>query len=169
MQKKISAKEETVSVLKDHLPPLVLVLKGAYCFKYKKFSEVNEKMQSIINKCFIAQTTAVKFQLTQDKDEIKAFMHVGRKNEDKWDWEKSKLHDGELAEILLVLEGKKEGVNFFHKFNGDSKQIYVNRDKRDGKAVWFKIQKLQKPLIPPEQRVLKVLLEWMIMRKNMVM
>lgn len=116
----------------------------------------------ILNKCFMAKTTAFKVQLTKDKE---CYFHTGQKSADKWSWVKAKMNTAELGMILKVLKGEKNSTSFYHKFNEKETKIWVNR-KED--YVFIRIEKISKSLTEGEQEELKVLLEYIILRKNLI-
>jgi len=73
------------------------------------------------------------------------------------------MGDNELAEIVRVLLGKVTQVSFFHKYNGNDTQIWVN--KKD-KYFFIKVKELSKSFSTGEREVLRVLLENIIWKMN---
>jgi len=94
--------------------------------------------------------------LNSDRD---CYFQWGWKTPAGWAWKKVKFNDAELGEILLVLEGLKEKVAFFHSFEGregkTTTQIWINRS---GGYCTFKVKECSKGLNEGEQRVLQQLL-----------
>ena len=56
-----------------------------------------------------------------------SWLQVGRKSNGAWGWEKAKLSDTEIAEMLLVLDRAQEQASWFHKFEGKETKISVTR------------------------------------------
>ena len=119
----------------------------------------------IINKSFMSKTSCFKLQLS-GKD---CYIHTGKKNNDKWEWKKAKFNDDELGQLILFLSAQEKTVSFYHVFEGRKIQIYFNRSEYNGSTVISPvIDKLTgKPLSKGEQVVLKLLLQEIIVRKNL--
>ncbi|MGV8169268.1 MAG: hypothetical protein ACP5N3_04400 [Candidatus Nanoarchaeia archaeon] len=127
-------------------------------------------MKLVINKAFFGKNNCLKAALN---DAGEFYFHFGtpkpgqvQESESSWNWKKVKMHDGELADILLVLEGKKESVAFFHDFKGEKTQIWVS--KKDN-FLFIKIKEVNKSLTEQEQIVLRELLKYCVLRMNLVL
>jgi len=117
----------------------------------------------LINKAFFGKNTVLKIQYHKEKKQ--AYIHAGKKTLDaKWTWNKVKFSDSELGMILNVLSGKTEKISFFHKFNGNKKQIWINKDNG---ILFFKIDDISKSLTLGEQEVMKILLQKIILMMNL--
>ena len=96
-------------------------------------------------------------------------MHIGKdvseslNNQSKYQWEKAKLSDLEIADIARVLSNQIDKASFFHEYNGNKKQIWINT--RDG-SCFFRIRELSKSLSAAEQYVLLKILDKMIVLKT---
>lgn len=109
------------------------------------------------SKLFISKNSACRFQYSP---ELKAvFVSAGKKSEDQWTWQRAKMTDSELGEIIRVLDGSAEKVSFFHKFHDKETKIWVNRNEEN---VFIRVNDQSKPLSPGEQMVLKILLQGII-------
>jgi hypothetical protein len=90
-----------------------------------------EKPRMLINKSFFGKGNCFKFLLY---DNGNVLFHFGVEGKE-WKWKKVKMNDSELGEILLVLEGRKDSVSFFHSFGeGPSKkttQIWINKKEEN--------------------------------------
>jgi hypothetical protein len=89
----------------------------------------------------------------------KVFLDIGKKHGGAWAWDKAKLDDEEMGEILLVLEQQAEGASFFHTYGDKKTKIWVSR-KDD--HVYFRIDDRSKGLNPPQQRAMIELLRYAI-------
>jgi hypothetical protein len=122
--------------------------------------------QLVVNKPFFGKCNCLKATLN---DAGEFYFHFGTpKNqpaEQAWNWKKVKMNDGELADILLVLEGKKESAAFFHDYKGEKTQIWVSRKDN---FLFIKIREVNKSLAEQEQIVLRELLKYCILRMNLV-
>jgi len=121
---------------------------------------INNKL--VINKAFFGKENCLKLTLNRHGE---CYIHFGMldKKTNSWSWKKLKFNDAELGSMLLVLAGKKKSVAFFHSYKNTDTQIWVNRDKD---FVFFKIKEMSKSLSVGEQEVLRVLLEYMILRMS---
>lgn len=109
----------------------------------------------------MSKNNALKIQYNKDKNQI--FFHAGKKDNDKWNWIRSKFSDSEIGEILRVLNGKIDKCSFYHQYNGKAKRTWIN--KKNG-YLFFKIEDISKALNSGEQEVMKVLLEKVILLAN---
>lgn len=117
-------------------------------------------MKKLFGKDFFGKDNCLKAYLNEKLD---FYLEFGKKQKDSWSWKKVKMNDLELGEIILVLEDKKSSVAFFHNFNGDKTQIWVNKDK----FLFIKVKELSKSLSDGEQVVLRELLKHAVLRMNM--
>ena len=113
-----------------------------------------------MNKAFFGKNNCFKVLLNDNKE---CYLHFGIQKEDNYKWKKVKMSDIELGEILLVLRKEKNSVSFFHKYNGNDTQIWINR-KED--YFFIKVKELSKSFSPGEQEVLRILLEKTILEMN---
>ena len=122
------------------------------------------KTKTELSKCFIAKTSAFKVQLNSIGD---CYFHAGKKQEqgDKWDWIRSKINDAELGELLGLLQARNGAISFFHEFNGKTTKLWFNYNKD---VLFVKIETISKALSPAEQEVLRVLIEHIILRQNLI-
>ena len=128
--------------------------------------EMNQNLKQndyVINKAFFGKDNCLKVMLNGSGD---CYFHFGfmDKTKNAWIWKKIKFNDMELGSIVLVLDGRKKNVSFFHSFKDTKTQIWVSSDKD---YVFLKIKEMSKSLSQGEQQVLKVLLEYIILRINM--
>ena len=113
------------------------------------------------NKAFFGKTSCLK--ITQNTfGEV--YFHFGLDNKG-WTWKKVKFSDSELAQIIQVLKGTSNSVSFFHKFNNENTQIWINR--RDD-SVNFKTKHSSRTLFNGELLVLEIMLTNCILRSCMV-
>lgn len=129
---------------------------------------MTEAPKHLVKKSFFGKGNCFKFILY---DEGTVMFHFGTEN-GAWKWKKVKMNDAELGEILLVLEGRKEEISFFHSFGEGSEktttQIWVNT-KQDpkGRAFFIRVKELSKSFSEGEQRVLQALLGHALVRMNL--
>lgn len=122
---------------------------------------MNSSHKANIRKPFFGKDTCLVFQANGPAGKV--FLDVGKKEEDAWKWNKAKIDDEEMGEILLVLQGEAEEASFYHEFEGNTTKIWVNR-KQD--KVYFRIEGQSKALTPAQQAILKVLLREAIVTAN---
>ena len=121
----------------------------------KTDTEQSQNRSIKLDKCFFGQKSALKVQYNQDKSSI--YMGIGKKDEaDHWTWKNAKIKDTEAAEIIRVITGKIDGTSFYHTYNGNKTQIWVNRKEEQ---VFFKIDEFAKGLDTGEQEVLRIVLK----------
>ena len=116
-----------------------------------------------INKAFFGRENCLKLTLNRKGE---CYMHFGipDKKTKSWSWKKLKFNDSELGSMLLVLAGKKKSAAFFHSYNNIKTQIWINREND---FVFLKIKDMSKSLSIGEQEVLRVILEYIIIRMNL--
>ncbi len=117
-----------------------------------------------LSKCFIAKTSAFKVQLNSVGD---CYFHAGKKQEqgDKWEWHRAKMNDMECGQLLGLLKAREGSISFFHEFNGNATKLWFNYSKD---VLFAKIENISKALSPAEQEVLRVLIEHIILRQNII-
>ncbi|MCF7872469.1 hypothetical protein K9L97_05540 [Candidatus Woesearchaeota archaeon] len=116
----------------------------------------------ILSKAFFGKNNCLKAYLN---DKLDFYIEFGKMQDEKtWSWKKVKMNDDELGELLNVLEGKKNTINFFHDFKGDKTQIWTSMKD---KFFFIKVKEVNKSLNEGEQRVLLELLRYSILRMNM--
>ena len=115
-----------------------------------------------LQKAFFGKDNCLKVTLNKDLD---CYFEFGlpHKEGNGWNWKPVKFSDIELGEIILVLEGKKDSVSFFHDFKGDKTQIWV---KKTEKFFTIKVKELSKGLSDSEQTVLREILRHAVVRMN---
>lgn len=118
-------------------------------------------MKLVINKAFFGKGNCLKATLN---DAGEFYFQFGTEKGEEWNWKKLKMSDCELADILLILERKKESTAFFHDYNGQKTQFWVSR--KDNFA-FLKIKEVNKSLTEQEQILLAELLKYCILRMNL--
>jgi len=113
----------------------------------------------MIKKAFFGKTSCLKLQ--ENKGVV--YLHMGSKKGDSWEWEKLKMNEVELGDIIRVLNGRAERWSTVHVFNERQNKIWVDRSQ-DGKAVFFKVNDVTKAMSSGEQECMRVLLEECIVR-----
>lgn len=126
---------------------------------------IDKPVRVLLERAFFSQENVLKV-LVNNRNEC--YFQWGWKASNGWEWKKVKFNDAELGEILLVLDGIKEKVSFFHSF-GEGKgkmttQIWINRS---GGFCSFKVKESSKSLNAGEQKVLSVLLAQAIVMMNL--
>lgn len=125
--------------------------------------------RQLVKRSFFGKGNCFKYLLYDDGT---VMFHFGTEQGKEWSWKKVKMNDAELGEILLVLEGRKEDVTFYHSFGeGEKKtttQIWVNTKQEQGKKAFFiRVQELSKSFNQGEQRVLEALTNHSLVRMNL--
>ena len=82
------------------------------------------------------------------------WLQVGRKSGEAWDWQKAKLSDSEVGELLLVLDARQEQASWFHKFDGRESRISAARKEA---IVFVRINDFAAALVPGQQVAFGVL------------
>jgi hypothetical protein len=119
--------------------------------------------KTVFEKVFFGKDNAFKLNLN---DEGNVYFELGSKedNGDDWAWKSAKMSDEEIGEIINVLENNSPKASFYHEFEGDKTQIWVNRKD---KYVFVKIGERSKSLNEGQQTVLRELLTYAVLRSNM--
>lgn len=121
----------------------------------------------LLQRAFFTPESALKVMVNSNKE---CYFQWGWKTPAGWVWKKVKFNDAELGEILLVLEGRKERVSFYHSFDGrdgtTTTQVWVNRS---GEYCTLKVKECSKSLNAGEQRVLQQLLQHAIIMMSLTL
>lgn len=119
--------------------------------------------QTVFEKVFFGKDNAFKLNLNDEGD---LYFELGSKEDgsDGWAWKSAKMSDVEIGEIINVLENNSAKASFYHEFEGDQTQIWVNRKD---KYVFVKIGERSKSLNEGQQTVLRELLKYAVLRSNM--
>ncbi len=113
-----------------------------------------------IQKAFFGKDNCLKITLNY---KLECYFEFGTPGKESWNWKPVKFSDMELGEILLVLEGVKPKISFFHKYKEGQTQIWINKTDT---FFSIKVKELSKGLNPGEQVVLRELLKHIIVRMN---
>ena len=115
----------------------------------------------MMNKAFFGKTSCFKVQLNNKE----VYFHMGTLKGETWTWEKLKMNDMELGEIVRLLNGKTDQWSTVHKFKDNMNNIWMNRSD---KFVFVKINNTTKAMNTGEQEVLRILLERCVVAMNAV-
>ena len=115
-----------------------------------------------MSRAFFGKSSCFKVQYRQGN----CYFQMGKKSVDgKWSWDKLKMNDIELGEMVRLLNKGKEKMSAFHKFKAPSGTESENKlwisHAPDG-AVFVKINDVTKSMSDGEQEVLRILLERII-------
>ena len=80
-----------------------------------------------------------------------------------WNWEKVKMSDIELGEIIHLLNQEEGKCSFYHKFADSKTQIWCNKSKE---SFSIKVNDISKNLSIGEFEVFKIILTEAIKIKN---
>ena len=133
--------------------------KKASSLKLDKLEEKenSKKYDFIFEKVFFAKTTCFKIQISESRE---CYFHIGlNQNLEKWVWEKVKINENEIGEIIYSLSKIEHKTSFFHKFNNSNNQIWINKSE---KSLTIKINKVSKSFGIGEIEVLKIILKKII-------
>lgn len=119
--------------------------------------------KQVLERIFFGKDNAFKLNFTSEGN---TYFQLGVKEDDSWTWKKVKMNDIELGQIINVLENNAPKASFYHEFEGERTQIWVNRKD---KYVFIRIGKNSKGLNAGEQTVLRELLKHAVLRSNMVL
>ena len=112
----------------------------------------------MVSRAFFGKSSCFKVQFRQGN----CYFQMGKKTGEKWEWDKLKMNDVELGEIVRVLNKGKEKMSAFHKFKSPDGKESENKlwisHAPDG-AVFVKINDTTKSMSDGEQEVLRILLE----------
>lgn len=127
----------------------------------------DRKMQPLstslkLDKAFFGKINCIKLQMNEDND---IYFHMGLldKKTNNWNWEKVKMSDTELAEIVNLLKKPEGKCSFFHSFDKKTTQIWCNKSEN---SFSIKIKDVSKNLSVGEFELLRIILEECIRIKN---
>lgn len=121
--------------------------------KIEKKEEVGGLKKLKLNKSFFGKTSCFKVQMNSDNE---IYFHMGVLENNKWVWDKVKMSDMEVGEIVNILLKESGKCSFYHSFNGGKTQIWCNKSHDDFS---IKINNKSKKLNLGESQVLRVILE----------
>lgn len=104
-------------------------------------------------KVFFGKINCLKIQLNQKKE---VYFHMGILNKKQWSWEKVKMSDIELGDIVNLLKKEEGKCSFFHSFADKKTQIWCNKNIN---SFSIKIKDVSKNLTIGEFEVLRIFLE----------
>lgn len=112
-------------------------------------------MKLKLDKAFFGKINCLKIQMNDERD---VYFHMGLLNqkENTWNWEKVKMSEAELGEMINILKKETAKCAFYHKFNETTTQIWCNKTPT---AFSVKIKAVSKNLSIGEFEVLKIILE----------
>jgi ribonuclease HI len=124
--------------------------------KINNIDNNNSNSNLIVNKAFFGKINCLKVQLSKNKD---IYFHIGLLKNNSWDWEKVKMSDIEIGEIINILKKDRASCSFFHKFDKNTTQIWCRKDEN---SFNIKIKDKSKNLSIGEFEVLRIILEEII-------
>lgn len=106
-------------------------------------------------KAFFGKINCLKVQLNQNKE---IYFHMGLldKKLNQWNWEKVKMSDIELGELVNLLKKDDGKCSFYHSFGDKKTQIWCNKNES---SFSIKIKDISKNLSIGEFEVLRIFLE----------
>ena len=107
----------------------------------------------ILNKCFFGKITCLRVQINQKKE---FYIHMGILKNQNWLWDKIKLNEMEIGEIIYSLNQIEHKTSFFHKFNKSSSQVWINKSKE---KLTIKVNDVSKSFSVGEIEILKIILK----------
>lgn len=109
----------------------------------------------LLDKSFFGQINCFKVQLNSDKE---IYFHIGLLNKatNEWKWNKVKMAEVEIGQIIDLLLKEEGKCAFFHKYNNSQTQIWCNKSQR---GFSIKIKEFSKNLSIGEAQILKICLE----------
>lgn len=110
----------------------------------------------LIDEAFFGKINCLKIQFNNQKE---CYFHLGLDTKGKWDWQKVKMSNNELGEIIWLLKRDIGKCAFFHSFGTSKTQIWCNKSE---KGFSIKVDKVSKNLSIGEAEVLRVVLEEII-------
>lgn len=122
----------------------------------------NEQNLLKVDKAFFGKINCLKVQMNADNE---IYFHIGLLNAKTqiWSWNKVKMSDSELGEIISVLRKDEAKCSFFHSFSEKKTQIWCNKTKE---SFSIKIGEVSKNLTAGEFEVLRIILEKCIKSRN---
>jgi len=131
--------------------------------KDKKNSELQSLSSTLkVDKAFFGKINCLKIQMNSENE---IYFHIGLLNPKTqgWSWNKVKMSDSELGEIISVLRKDEAKCSFFHSFSEKKTQIWCNKTKE---SFSIKIGEVSKNLTAGEFEVLRIILEKCIKSRN---
>ncbi len=115
-----------------------------------------------VDKAFFGKINCLKIQMNSENE---IYFHIGLLNPKTqgWSWNKVKMSDSELGEIISVLRKDEAKCSFFHSFSEKKTQIWCNKTKE---SFSIKIGEVSKNLTAGEFEVLRIILEKCIKSRN---
>jgi len=131
-------------------------------FKNKSINSNQMPIKLKLNRAFFGQINCLKIQLNLNNE---LYFHMGllNKKSNSWSWEKVKMNDNEVGEIVNLLRKDEGKCSFFHSFENNKTQIWCNKNKT---GFSIKIKTISKNLSVGESEVLRIILEKAIIIKN---
>ncbi len=112
--------------------------------------------QLYIDEAFFGKINCLKIQFNTQKE---CYFHLGLETKGKWEWNKVKMSNNELGEIIWLLKRDVGKCAFFHSFGTSKTQIWCNKSD---KGFSIKVDKVSKNLSIGEAEVFRILLEEII-------
>lgn len=136
---------------------LLKTSKGSFDTK-NNLSDSNLKL----DKAFFGKINCIKIQLSNEND---IYFHIGllSQKSKEWRWEKVKMSDIELGEIISILKKDIGKCAFYHKFGDSKTQIWCNKSPE---SFSIKVNDISKNLSIGEFEVFRIILEECIRIKN---
>lgn len=115
-----------------------------------------------LDKAFFGKINCIKIQLNNEND---IYFHMGLVNpkSKEWRWEKVKMSDIELGELIYLLKKETGKCAFYHKFGDSKTQIWCNKSPE---SFSIKVNDISKNLSIGEFEVFKIILEECIKIRN---
>lgn len=106
-------------------------------------------------KAFFGKINCLKVQLNHQKE---IYFHMGLldKKTNQWNWEKVKMSDVELGELVHLLKKEEGKCSFYHAFGDKKTQIWCNKSPT---SFSIKIKEVSKNMTIGEIEVLRIFLE----------
>jgi len=119
------------------------------------------KIQSLkLDKAFFGKINCLKIQMNQDNE---IYFHMGILKVGSWSWDKVKMNENELGDIINILKKDEGKCSFYHSFETKKTQIWCNKSKL---GFSIKIKDVSKNLSVGELEVLRIILEECIKIKS---
>lgn len=121
-------------------------------------SNLNNNLK--LNRAFFGKINCLKIQISNNND---IYFHIGLITKGEWVWEKVKMSDIEIGEMINLLKKNEGKCAFFHSYNNKKTQIWCNKNE---KSFSIKIKDVSKNLSVGEYEVLRIILEKAILLSN---
>ncbi|MCA9459965.1 MAG: ribonuclease HI family protein [Nanoarchaeota archaeon] len=117
-----------------------------------------------LDKAFFGKINCLKIQMNLQND---IYFHMGILNNKtkEWTWEKVKMSDVELGEIINLLRKETGKCSFFHSFADKKTQIWCNKSET---SFSIKISSVSKNFSIGEFETFRIILENCIIIKNFI-